>query len=89
LDFCSRKAFGHADQWNPKDASNRQVRRAMEQENKKARQAAKKEFNAEVRQLVKFVQKRDPRVQAHQKQQMKDSIEKSHKEKTEKDKKKG
>ncbi|CAE8710124.1 unnamed protein product, partial [Polarella glacialis] len=71
LDFCSRKAFGHADKWNPKDADNRQVRRAMEQENKKARQAAKKDFNAEVRQLVQFVQKRDPRVAAHQKKQMK------------------
>mmetsp|Transcript_11327 Transcript_11327/g.28490 ORF Transcript_11327/g.28490 Transcript_11327/m.28490 type:complete len:621 (-) Transcript_11327:255-2117(-) len=76
LDFCSRKAFGHADKWNPKEAPNRQVRRAMEMENKKARQAAKKEFNAEVRQLVKFVQKRDPRVIAQQKQQMKDTAEK-------------
>ncbi|CAE7340046.1 DNAJC21 [Symbiodinium microadriaticum] len=88
LDFCSRKAFGHADQWNPKDASNRQVRRAMEQENKKARQAAKKEFNAEVRQLVKFVQKRDPRYQAHQKQQMKENIEKSQRDRAEKDRRK-
>merc|ERR1711920_507852 len=76
LEFVSRKAFGHADKWNPKDAPNRQVRRAMEQDNKKLRQAAKKEFNAEVRQLVKFVQKRDPRVAAHQKQQMKESVEK-------------
>merc|ERR1712137_768788 len=71
LDFCSRKAFGHADKWNPKDAPNRQVRGAMEQDNKKLRQAAKKEFNAEVRQLVRFVQKRDPRVVAHQKEEMK------------------
>merc|ERR1712232_875750 len=46
LDFCSRKAFGHADKWNPREAPNRQTRRAMEQENKKARQAAKKDFNA-------------------------------------------
>lgn len=76
LDFCSRKAFGHADRWNPKDAQNRQVRRAMEQENKKARQAAKRDFNAEVRQLVRFVQKRDPRVAAHQKEQMKATAEK-------------
>lgn len=76
LDFCSRKAFGHADKWNAKEAPNRQVRRAMEMENKKARQAAKKEFNAEVRQLVKFVQKRDPRVLAQQRQQMKDSVDK-------------
>lgn len=88
LDFCSRKAFGHADQWNPKEGQNRQVRRAMEQENKKARQAAKKEFNAEVRQLVKFAQKRDPRVAAHQKQQIKDNVEKTQRDKEEKDRKK-
>jgi len=80
LDFCSRKAFGHADKWNPKEAPNRQVRRAMEQENKKARQAAKKDFNAEVRHVVEFVQKRDPRVATHQKQQMKANVEKKQKE---------
>jgi len=80
LDFCSRKAFGHADKWNPKDAPTRQVRRAMEAENKKSRQAAKKEFNAEVRQLVKFVQKRDPRVIAAHKQQLKDMAEKKQRE---------
>lgn len=88
LDFCSRKAFGHADKWNPREAGNRQIRRAMEQENKKARQAAKKEFNAEVRQLVRFVQKRDPRVAAHQKQSMKATIEKSQRDQAEKEQRK-
>lgn len=88
LDFCSRKAFGFADKWNPRDATSRPVRRAMEQENKKARQAAKKEFNAEVRQLVKFVQKRDPRVAAHQKQQLKESQEKAHRESAKKEERK-
>mmetsp|Transcript_97368 Transcript_97368/g.270840 ORF Transcript_97368/g.270840 Transcript_97368/m.270840 type:complete len:602 (+) Transcript_97368:84-1889(+) len=88
LDFCSRKAFGHADKWNPKEAQNRQVRRAMEQENKKARQAAKKEFNAEVRQLVRFVQKRDPRVAARQKQQMKATVEQTQRELAGKEKRK-
>lgn len=85
LDFCSRKAFGFADKWNPKDATSRQIRRAMEQENKKARQAAKKEFNAEVRQLVQFVQKRDPRVAAHTKAQAKASQEKAQMEKAKKE----
>eukprot|EP00933_Yihiella_yeosuensis_P022607 TRINITY_DN17787_c0_g1_i1.p1 TRINITY_DN17787_c0_g1~~TRINITY_DN17787_c0_g1_i1.p1 ORF type:complete len:579 (-),score=213.30 TRINITY_DN17787_c0_g1_i1:103-1839(-) len=87
-EFTSRKAFGHADQWNPKEAQNRQVRRAMEQENKKARQAAKKEFNAEVRQVVSFVQKRDPRWAEYQKRQMKEKGEKAAKEKADKEKKK-
>jgi len=88
LDFCSRKAFGHADKWNPRDAENRQVRRAMEQENKKLRQAAKKEFNAEVRQLVAFVRKRDPRVAAHERQQEKETADKSKREKAEQERKK-
>eukprot|EP00421_Protoceratium_reticulatum_P020032 CAMPEP_0168379276 /NCGR_PEP_ID=MMETSP0228-20121227/11761_1 /TAXON_ID=133427 /ORGANISM="Protoceratium reticulatum, Strain CCCM 535 (=CCMP 1889)" /LENGTH=597 /DNA_ID=CAMNT_0008392305 /DNA_START=54 /DNA_END=1847 /DNA_ORIENTATION=+ len=87
-DFCSRKAFGHADKWNPREAQNRQVRRAMEQENKKARQAAKKDFNSEVRQLVGFVQKRDPRVLAHQKEQMKEKSEKTKRDKEDKAKRK-
>lgn len=88
LDFCSRKAFGHADKWNTRDGENRQVRRAMEQENKKARAAAKKEFNAEVRQLVKFVEKRDPRVAAHRKQQARESAEKAQREAAEKERRK-
>lgn len=87
-DFFSRKAFGHADKWNIRDAPNRQTRRAMEQENKKARQAAKKEFNAEVRQVVQFVYKRDPRVIARQKQQMKETADKKQREQTEKEEKK-
>lgn len=88
LDFCSRKAFGHADKWNPKEAQNRQVRRAMEQENKKARQAAQKDFNAEVRQVVRFVQKRDPRVAAHQKQQMKAAVDKKQRDLADKEQRK-
>jgi len=87
-DFFSRKAFGHADKWNLRDAPNRQTRRAMEQENKKARQVAKKEFNAEVRQVVQFVYKRDPRVIARQKQQMKEAADKKQREQVEKEAKK-
>jgi len=88
LDFVSRKAFGHADKWNSRDAPNRQTRRLMEQENKKARQAAKKEFNAEVRQLVAFVQRRDPRVAEREKQQMKEKSERTQRELANKEAKK-
>lgn len=88
LDFYSRKAFGHADKWNPKDAPNRQTKRAMEGENKKARQVAKKEYNSEVRQIVQVVQRRDPRYQHFQKQQMKEKAEKIHREEAEKEEKK-
>lgn len=88
LDFSSRKAFGHADKWNTREAQSRQVRRAMEQENKKARQTAKKEFNGEVRQIVQRIHRRDPRVIEHQKQQMKDNVEKTQRENAEKEQKK-
>lgn len=40
----------------------------MEKENKKLRDAAKKAFTTEVRELVEFVYRRDPRVRAFQKQ---------------------
>lgn len=88
LDFCSRKAFGHADKWNPATAPNRQVRRAMEQENREERKAAKKEFNAEVRQLVAFVQKRDPRYAELQRQIRQQAIDKEERIKQEKEEKK-
>ncbi|KAG7237024.1 hypothetical protein INR49_032894 [Caranx melampygus] len=42
-------------------------KRAMEKENKKTRDKARKERNELVRQLVAFVRKRDRRVQAHRK----------------------
>jgi DnaJ homolog subfamily A member 5 len=38
----------------------------MEEDNKKARKAARREFNDTVRELVRFVRKRDKRVVAFQ-----------------------
>jgi len=63
--FSSKKAFSFADKYQLRDAPNRQVRRTMEQENRKLRQAARCEFNMAVRELVQFVRRRDPRVKAH------------------------
>ena len=37
----------------------------MERDNKKLRDAGKKERNEEIRQLISFVRKRDPRVKAY------------------------
>ena len=37
----------------------------MERDNKKLRDAGKKQRNEEIRQLVSFVRKRDPRVKAY------------------------
>ena len=44
----------------------REVRRAMEAENKKSRGAARREFTAAVRRLAEYCKKRDPRVARHQ-----------------------
>ena len=43
----------------------RRVQRLMEKENKKLRDVGRKERNEEVRALVNFVRKRDPRVKAY------------------------
>ena len=43
----------------------RRIQRLMERDNKKLRDAARKERNEEVRGLVSFVRKRDPRVKSY------------------------
>lgn len=55
------------EEYDTRQASNRWEKRAMEKENKKTREKARKERNELVRQLVAFVRKRDRRVQAHRK----------------------
>lgn len=67
LNFTSRKTFAWHEQYRTKDAPDRRTRRAMENENKKARDAARKDFNETVRALVSFVRKRDPRFKLRQK----------------------
>uniref|UniRef100_A0A672I2M0 DnaJ homolog subfamily C member 21 n=1 Tax=Salarias fasciatus TaxID=181472 RepID=A0A672I2M0_SALFA len=65
--FCTRKNFAWKEEYDTRQASNRWEKRAMEKENKKTREKARKERNDLVRQLVAFVRKRDRRVQAHRK----------------------
>ncbi|KAJ8286634.1 hypothetical protein GJAV_G00041380 [Gymnothorax javanicus] len=65
--FCTRKNFAWKEEYDTRQASNRWEKRAMEKENKRTREKAKKERNELVRQLVAFVRKRDRRVQAHKK----------------------
>lgn len=43
----------------------RRVQRLMEKENKKLRDVGRKQRNEEIRALVNFVRKRDPRVKAY------------------------
>ncbi|KAM9841890.1 dnaJ homolog subfamily C member 21 [Aulostomus maculatus] len=65
--FCTRKNFAWKEEYDTRQASNRWEKRAMEKENKKTRDKARKERNELVRQLVAFIRKRDRRVQAHRK----------------------
>jgi DnaJ family protein A protein 5 len=60
--FQSSRRFSGFDKWNLREGENRQIRRAMEVENKKARSSARKEFSGAVRSLVAFVRRRDKRV---------------------------
>ncbi|CCA71097.1 related to dnaJ-like proteins [Serendipita indica DSM 11827] len=61
LSFSTEKEFSWMDSWNLSEAPERRVRRLMEKDNKKAREDAKKEYNDAVRDLVRFVRKRDKR----------------------------
>lgn len=63
--FSSCRAFAWADKYNTKDADDRRMRRAMDDENKKARRVAKRRFNDDIAALLHFVKRRDPRVKAH------------------------
>lgn len=63
--YCTAKTYVWEEKYDTREAPQRQVRRAMEQENKKLRDKAKKERNEEVRALVAYVRKRDKRVQAY------------------------
>ncbi|XP_069483213.1 dnaJ homolog subfamily C member 21 isoform X2 [Ambystoma mexicanum] len=65
--FCTQKNFAWKEEYDTRQASNRWEKRAMEKENKKTREKARKERSELVRQLVDFIRKRDKRVQAHRK----------------------
>ncbi|KAF8983578.1 hypothetical protein BGZ46_009992 [Entomortierella lignicola] len=69
LTFSSQKSFSWCDKFRLSEAPDRRVRRAMEKENKKFRDAARKEFNDTVLSLASYVRKRDPRFLAFQEQQ--------------------
>lgn len=65
--FVSALNFAWEDKYNVmEDAPSRRVRRLMEDDNKKARRAAKKTYNQDILALVSFVKRRDPRVKAKQ-----------------------
>ncbi|KAF9978829.1 hypothetical protein BGZ73_000100 [Actinomortierella ambigua] len=69
LKFSTAKSFAWCDKYRLSEAPDRRVRRAMEKENKKLRDAARKEFNDTVLSLVAYIRKRDPRFVAYQEEQ--------------------
>ncbi|KAK9669126.1 hypothetical protein RND81_13G111100 [Saponaria officinalis] len=62
LGFTTVMDFGWVDKWDAMAGENRRARRVMEEENKKVRKKARREFNDTVRGLAEFVKKRDKRV---------------------------
>jgi DnaJ family protein A protein 5 len=71
MNFQTRKSMGWLDQYRLSEAPDRRVKRLMEKENKRARDAGKREYNDTIRALALFVRKRDPRYKAHQETQEK------------------
>ena len=65
--YVTTRTYTWLDKYDTRQAENRRISRLMEKENKKARDAAKKERNEVVRELVKFIQKRDKRPQEYAK----------------------
>ncbi|KAI9320469.1 hypothetical protein BX666DRAFT_1908347 [Dichotomocladium elegans] len=65
MNFSTVKSFQWMDKWRLSEAPSRYVRRAMEKENKKAREQARKEYNETIRSLAAFVRKRDPRFKSY------------------------
>nr|ACO15022.1 DnaJ homolog subfamily C member 21 [Caligus clemensi] len=62
--YSSPRSFSWLDQYDTRQAENRRIARLMEKENKKFRDEARKERNELVRELVKFIRKKDKRVKA-------------------------
>ncbi|CAG5130248.1 unnamed protein product [Candidula unifasciata] len=85
--FCTSKSYVWEEKYDTREAPDRRCRRAMEAENKKLREAAKKERNEEIRSLVAFVKKRDKRVLAYKRklEERHAEIEKKTREKREED----
>mmetsp|Transcript_34477 Transcript_34477/g.52917 ORF Transcript_34477/g.52917 Transcript_34477/m.52917 type:complete len:276 (-) Transcript_34477:1257-2084(-) len=72
--FHSSLNFSWADEYDVREAPNRRVRRAMDDENKRRRKVAKRARNDDILNLVRFVKKRDPRVKAYQEETEKNRL---------------
>ncbi|CAO3645885.1 unnamed protein product [Mucor hiemalis] len=86
--FTSTKSFIWMDKWKLSDAPSRIVRRAMEKENKKARETGRKEYQDTVRNLAEYCRKRDPRVKKYlvEEQKRKEAVAAEQKARTQREK---
>ncbi|XP_002732371.1 dnaJ homolog subfamily C member 21-like [Saccoglossus kowalevskii] len=66
LNYVTPKSYVWLEKYDTREAENRRVAKLMEKENKKLRDAAKKNYNEQVRDLAAYVRKRDKRVQQYQ-----------------------
>ncbi|XP_034694009.1 DNAJ protein JJJ1 homolog [Vitis riparia] len=62
IGFSTVMDFAWVDEYDVRAGPNRKSRRLMEEENRKLRKKAKREYNETVRGLAKFVKRRDKRV---------------------------
>ncbi|CAO1617464.1 unnamed protein product [Sympodiomycopsis kandeliae] len=69
MNFQTRKSMGWLDQYRLAEAPDRRVKRLMEKENKRAREAGRREYNDTIRALAAFIRKRDPRYKEFQEAQ--------------------
>ncbi|XP_055690683.1 dnaJ homolog subfamily C member 21 [Lutzomyia longipalpis] len=65
--FCTKKSYAWLSPHDINEIRDRRILKAIEKENKKVQQKARRERNEEIRNLVGFVRKRDKRVQAYRK----------------------
>uniref|UniRef100_A0A182RRC1 DnaJ homolog subfamily C member 21 n=1 Tax=Anopheles funestus TaxID=62324 RepID=A0A182RRC1_ANOFN len=65
--FCTKKSYAWLNPHNVAEIRDRRILKAIEKDNKKVQQKARKERNEEIRSLVMFVKKRDKRVHAYKK----------------------
>ncbi|XP_077980888.1 dnaJ homolog subfamily C member 21-like [Glandiceps talaboti] len=66
LNYLTPKTYVWTEKYDTREAENRRISKLMEKENKKLRDAAKKNYNEQIRELASYVRKRDKRVQQYQ-----------------------
>lgn len=64
--FATSHPFASADEYKAEREYNRRVRRDIEAHNNDRRKEARKKYNEQIRSLVDWVKRRDPRFQAYQ-----------------------